>query len=402
MRSRRHSAVAAEHRFHGTNLTDPWGLIYQVQAVNGVSVPSTGDEPLVIRARPGEWVKVTLRNEVLPADPEDRSPLDQPFGPEPSPPPLPIEHKDELGRPDRRAVSPRVSLHPNLVRYDVVTDDGSWVGRNHDSTVASLGRPDDHGGHLEAGQVVFRSHHGGLGPGESNERTYWWYVDHELGPATHADGPGRVCYLHDLADIRNHRHHGLIGALVVEPSDCTPVDPADTSEERWYGATVALVAGAARRTVAHETVLLVQDGLRHFVAGNPALPVSDIVPGDDPEDAGQKAINYRTAMVHPDEVLASGEPPTPIWRVPARTPLWLRLVGAADKPRNHTFTVHGVSWSSAPWQAGGPRVGSLAGLTGGVTHDLVFTAEHPGDHAYRSGVFRWAVENGLWGIIRAT
>lgn len=393
-------AIREPHGYHGTNLTDPWGLLYRVQAVNGQSVDSTGDEPLVIRARPGDWVKLTLRNEVLPADDDDRSPLDPPFGPEPAAPPLPIEHKDKLGRPDKRTVSPRVSLHPNLVRYDVVTDDGSWVGRNHDSTVASLGRREDHGGHLEAGQVVFRSHHGGLGRGETNERTYWWYVDHALGPASHADGPGRVCYLHDLADIRNHRHHGLIGALVVEPGDCVPVDPV-TGDERWIGTTVDLVSTAdPGALVAHETVLLVQDGLRHFVAGNPALPVSDIVPGDDPEDAGQKGINYRVAMVHPNDMLHNGEPATPIWPVTTGTPLWLRLVGAADKPRNHTFNVHGVSWSAAPWQPGGPRVGSLAGLTGGVTHDLVFTAEHPGDHAYRTGVFRWALENGLWGIIR--
>lgn len=395
-------ALRTEHRFHGTNLTDPWGLIYRVQAVNGANVDSEGDEPLVIRARPGEWVKVTLRNEVVP--PEDAPPnlIDPPFGPETAPPPLPIERLDRLGRPAERTVSPRVSLHPSLLRYDVVTDDGSWVGRNHDSTVASRQPRAGHGGHLETGGVVYRSHHGGFGSGAPITRTYWWYVDHELGPASHAGGPGRVCYLHDLADIRNHRHHGLIGALVVEPGDCVPVDP-ETGDERWHGTTVVLVSeDDPTVVVAHETVLLVQDGLRHFVAGNPALPVADIVPGDDPEDAGQKAINYRAAMVHPAEVLHSADPPTPIWSVPAGTPLWLRLVGAADKPRNHTFTVHGVSWSSAPWQDGGPRVDSLSGLTGGVTHDLVFTAEHPGDHAYRSGVFRWAVENGLWGIIRVS
>jgi manganese oxidase len=26
--------------------------------------------------------------------------------------------------------------------------------------------------------------------------------------------------------------------------------------------------------------------------------------------------------------------------------------------------------------------------------------EHAGDHAYRSGVFRWAVTQGMWGILR--
>ena len=70
------------------------------------------------------------------------------FGVEPSPPRLPIEHVDELGDPDRRTVSPRVSLHAALLSYDVVSDDGSNVGRNHDGTVGTL----PVGGHGEHGE----------------------------------------------------------------------------------------------------------------------------------------------------------------------------------------------------------------------------------------------------------
>jgi hypothetical protein len=34
-------------------------------------------------------------------------------------------------------------------------------------------------------------------------------------------------------------------------------------------------------------------------------------------------------------------------------------------------------------------------------HDLVVdVAAEPGDYAYRSGVFRWSVQQGMWGIIR--
>jgi hypothetical protein len=40
-------------------------------------------------------------------------------------------------------------------------------------------------------------------------------------------------------------------------------------------------------------------------------------------------------------------------------------------------------------------------ITAGSVHDLVFDVEARGDHAYRSGVFRWAVEQGMWGILRA-
>jgi hypothetical protein len=88
--------------------------------------------------------------------------------------------------------------------------------------------------------------------------------------------------------------------------------------------------------------------------------------------------------------------------VPTGGTVWLRLVSAADKPRGHTFTVHGVSWPSAPRSGPGPRAGAVGGITAGSVHDLVFDVEARGDHAYRSGVFRWDVDQGMWGILRAT
>ena len=329
---------------------------------------------------------MTLINEIT----RNAGPLLPRFGPETAPPRLPLEETDELGNPSRRLVSPRVSMHPSLLRYDVVSDDGAYVGTNHDTTVAA--RPDPSHAHDDA---VIASDHGHE---QTNWREYWWYADEKLAPQSHHDGPGQVCYLQDMADVRNHRHHGLIGALVVEPADVTPVDPR-TGHERWTGGNV-LLHDAGGGLVANEQVLLVQDGLRHFVAGNPDLPVRDIVPDDDPEDAGQKGINYGAAMAHPRTVLTRDDPPTPIWHASVGQTLWLRLLGAADKPRNHTFTVHGMAWEPAPWVPDGPYEGALSGLTAGTARTMVMQARHAGDHAYRSGVFRWSVENGIWGIIR--
>ena len=48
----------------------------------------------------------------------------------------------------------------------------------------------------------------------------------------------------------------------------------------------------------------------------------------------------------------------------------------------------------------GQRAGAVGGITAGSVHDLVFDVEARGDHAYRSGVFRWDVEQGMWGILR--
>ena len=44
-----------------------------------------------------------------------------------------------------------------------------------------------------------------MGPGESI--TYRWYIDQDFGSAN----------LWDMADIRNHRHHGAFGMLIAEP-----------------------------------------------------------------------------------------------------------------------------------------------------------------------------------------
>lgn len=382
------SARRREHLYDGRRLTDPWGLIFEV--ADGWAEDDTGrrayglrrtGEPLVLRARPGEWIRVTLINELI-GGPDDAPETVLPeFGVEPAPPRLPLDER-------RRTVTPRVSLHPSLLRYDVVSDDGAYVGANHDGTVAARPGSGGHDPHAETDVVTARTP--GHGHDEPNWWEYWWYADPDLA--------GHVCHLQDMADVRNHRHHGLVGALVVEPVGLTPTDPR-TGEERWTGPH-ALLVDRGGDVAADERVLFVQDGLRHFVAGNPTMPVSDVEPGDDPEDSGQKGVSYGCALVHPRDMLDRDEPPTPIWHTDAGRRLWLRLVGATDKPRNHTFTVHGMAWPVAPWVPDGPFEGSLSGLTGGFARTLEMRARGAGDHAYRSGVFRWDVEGGLWGIIR--
>lgn len=404
------TARRIEHRYDGDRFTDPWGLIYEIAAgweaeTDDEGRPTGGlratdvtrsSDPLVLRARRGEWVRVLLINEILSAEPD---PALLPFGVETAPVRLPLERLDDRGIPAGRTVSPRVSLHPSLLGYDVVSDDGAYVGGNHDGTAAPP-RTDDlpehaHGGAGGAGSVVARRH-AGLGHRDVNWREYWWYADEDLAPASHAEGPGQVCYLQDMADVRNHRHHGLVGALVVEPGDVTAHDPA-SGAERWWGTSAELHAQG--RLVAQELVVLVQDGLRLYVGGNPDLPVPDVVPFDDPEDAGQKGMNYRGAPGRPELGLA-GLTAGPVLACRRGTPLWLRIVGACDKPRNHSLTLHGFAWSCAPWVSQGPCVASLSGITTGWAQDLVLQPGQDGDHALRSGAFRWGTEQGLCAIVR--
>jgi hypothetical protein len=49
-----------------------------------------------------------------------------------------------------------------------------------------------------------------------------------------------------------------------------------------------------------------------------------------------------------------------------------------------------------------PQVGSESAITSGTARTFTFTPTHTGDHAYRAGNLRWAVGQGMWGILRVT
>ncbi|MCU0893412.1 MAG: multicopper oxidase domain-containing protein [Rhodospirillales bacterium] len=392
---RRFRVVAEPQRltYRNPELVDPFGLVYRLvaftgpgeaeQLVAGPWVP----EPLILRCREGEWVEVTLSNN-LPAV----------LRPEPFAPEVPVEGRNAF-RP-RRPVSNHVSMHADMLLYDVNLHDGANVGMNPEQTAAP------------GASCVYRWHAALPEGADAGE---------ELGPVL----------LQDMADVRNHRHHGLIGALIVEPRDATPyavgvgeATAKNAAANAWHGARATVVIGGTPGSGAdqyEEAVLLLQDGLRLYLNGNPHFPIPDAPPaageeGVDAEDQGQKGFNYRAEPVGPNtdmngkpapsgNWLANPKPATPVFVVPQGRAVRLHLVGACDKPRNHSVTVHGVTWPEYRFlQAAGssPRVASESAITSGTARTFDFTAEHPGDHAYRSGVLKWTVSQGLWGILRVT
>lgn len=441
-------AQRTEHRYADTALTDPWGLIYRTvnysseafnkafevaiglreadtdDAKNGKKVQKgiwqvedkyidKSDQPLVLRARRGEWIRLILINDLFDEDDSDPNREEDgrvEFGVELSPARLPLEHLDEFSRPDQRTVSSRVSIHASLLSYDVAKFDGSYVGLNFDGTVPPQLRFSAHddthlavpmaGGHLP-GQVIHRLEH----QNNRNWREYWWYADKMLTHDSYTEGPGQVCYLHDMADIRNHRHHGLIGALIVEPPDVTPYKPGSTSTaiegDGWTGLNAEIRATGDGKVIAHETVLFIQDGLRFFVNGNPDFPMPDVNPGDDPEDSGQKGINYRSHPIHHGKVSKQETPVFPVLKTHPGDKVWLQLIGANDKPRQHTITVHGCAWPQASWAPQGAWTGAVSGFSPCRAETIVVTLQHQGDYAVRAGGFRWAAEHGVWSSLRA-
>jgi manganese oxidase len=458
------------------DLTDPFGLYFHAirmthpdgREVNLEPHQNQKLEPLILRALKDEHIEITLENGLsVPVESE-------PFWTAP-------ELELETAKAGKRMVSPYVSIHADMVLSDVRNSDGATVGMNDDQRVA---------------------------PGQ--KKTYTWYADH-LGPSL----------LQDMADLRNHRHHGLIGALVVEPVGSIPLavpDGASTApadaEESWIGSRATVVDGKKRH---EETVLILQDGLRLF-RGSKVPPESakkwdpEDIPGDplpagqavklggdkpqkggaktkpknevnkpDSEDQGQKAFNYRTALL--DEAMVDSKqkaeleingkradlmklraadkisiaeferrevllnakarleelregfkvgtikfedlenaeeelesrwllerttdwfttpPPTPTFVVPAGSNVKFHLVCAADRPRNHSFTIHGHSWQEYPHRGDlSPVIAAEPAISSGTVRTFSFQAnQDTGDYLYRSGITKWAISQGLWGILR--
>lgn len=147
---------------------DPDGLLFVPleeadRARDGKYVP----KPLILRANVGDWIEVTLHNLF---DPDRPVPyFDYPRVP------LDMEHRPSM----------RISLNPQFLHYDPVADSGINVGFNNQEQT--------------------------VGVGESKK--YLWYADKEYGS----------CILQSFGDMRNHRYHGLFGAILIEPAGA-----------RWY------------------------------------------------------------------------------------------------------------------------------------------------------------------------
>lgn len=274
----------------------------------------------------------------------------------------------------------RVSLNPQFLKYDPVASPGVNVGRNPVEQTA--------------------------GPGECVK--YLWHADREYG----------TCLLTSFGDLRNHRHHGLFGAIIVEPPEAKHYSNIRSLEENYKEEAVIAALGVEtfREFVlfAHNGIRLLdkegnlikttEQGLEDGEAGGHEAP--------DHEDTGEKGYNYRSErffnrlqripLIH--KVFDSrvhGDPATPLFRSYTGERVIIRLLMPADKPRNISFVLHGHRWRT---QSDDPFT-RIVPVQGAVSVGNVFNIEPeqtqcPGDYLYRSGSLRWDVESGMWGIYR--
>ena len=117
--------------------------------------------------------------------------------------------------------------------------------------------------------------------------------------------------------------------------------------------------------------------------------VRNTAEAEDPEDSGQKGLNYRTEpMWHrlgfePDAPLqqtrnldfsnalsntqVGGDPQTPVFTANKGTPIRFRVVHGGGHARNHVFALHGHVWQELPWVNNSTELGENRENAGGNT-----------------------------------
>ena len=366
-------------------------------------------EPLILRAAAGDCINVTLRNK-LPATLPDLP------GYNSLPGIVPLFNANQV------LPSSYVGLHPQMVEYFMVSgSDGMNVGLNPAGAVA---------------------------PGGTT--TYQWYAgDVSMGPG----GPRFTAIEFGAINLNSsdpikHSNKGAIGALIIEPQGSTWVEDVDDPAAKRKTRDSATVKKADGTILFRDFVLLFQDDI-NLRRSTGAVPT--VAQGEDAEDSGGKALNYRTEPMwlrmgyEPDapingdggacvgqgfcpvtrsldftNVLSNnlpgvrGDPETPVFYAMAGTPVRMRLLEPGGHPRAHVFNLHGHVWQEEPYINGSTAIGNnlLSEYKGSVhghgpsNHfDAVLQNgaggyfATPGDYLYRDQQ-SFQFDGGLWGILR--
>ncbi|HYH83193.1 MAG TPA: multicopper oxidase domain-containing protein [Longimicrobium sp.] len=401
----------------GGPLHDPTAVVYVYDADLRSGELGRNPDPLVLRVNAGDCVLVRLRNR-LPAELPDLNGWNT----------LPMI----VDRFNANQVLPssRVGLHPQLLSFDVQYSDASQVGLNRNTTVA---------------------------PGEW--RWYQWYAGRS---GTTPSNPTLTARPMELGVVNlvspdriQHSNKGAIAALVVEPRKTWwVVDPANRA-----------AASVFRRNGAfgfHEQVLLFQNDVnlrfgsavtlpvencdlpgadRELCAGRSGIvtqgfaagsAVPNVAEAEDPEDSGQKGLNYRTEpmwfrkgfapnarlgftrTLNLSQVLQGDSAQTPIFVAPAGDSVRLRVVEPGGHARNHVFVLHGHVWEQEPYGkssgiiAGNP-VSEWKGARDGhgpgehfevvPRHGAGGLYQVQGDYLFRDQA-SFGFDGGIWGVMR--
>jgi hypothetical protein len=316
-------------------LHDPTAILYvrTSDLLFGELRASAPIEPLVLRANAGDCIKLTLRNR-LPTTAADLNGFNT----------LPMI-VEGFNANDVKPSS-YVGLHAQLTALDVTRDDGAAVGANFLE--------------LEGPQALL-------------PRLYKWYAgDLRLDPGTSSlvATPIEFGAINLTSSDRiKHSNKGAIGALIIEPQGSTWTEDAGTRASATVcpgGQSPCTMGGA---NAFREFVALFQNDVNLRDAAN--QPIPNTFDAEDPEDSGQKAVNYRTEPVWfrmgfaPDapntvtrnvvftdlltNAQVGGDPETPVFTAAAGDRVRFRLLEPGGHARNSVFQVHGHVWQQEPY-----------------------------------------------------
>lgn len=382
-------------------LEDPGAIMYvRHQDLNTTTnrlKPSIPVEPLILRAKAGDCIKLALVNH-LPSDLSDTQTDGY------STLPMIVEG---FNNNDIRPSS-YVGLTPQLLEFDTLTSSGLNVGIN--PSLWTAGAPAT------------------AAPGTTVN--YKWYAGRDSvknDPTATSNQKRRFAEPVEYGAINlmpsdrvKQVGKGAVAAMVIEPLGSTWVE--DTGSRA--SATVTLADGSKFR----EHVLIFQDDLNLQQNG---VPIPNTAQSEDPEDSGQKSFNYKTEPLWtrmgfaPDEPLEltrsrdftnvlKGASETPLFKSKAGEQVRLRVLQPGGHARNHVFQLHGHGWQEEPYVNGSTVIGknnwsewkgSEPGIGLGSHLNLLLTNgaggfySTPGDYLYRDQA-SFQFDNGLWGIFR--
>ncbi len=349
------AAIQTELIYNRYGDYDPDGLIFvPLEDADRVLSGKCKPKPLILRANVGDWLEITLHNMwERPVTYFDYPKV-----------PLDLKHKP----------SNRVSLNPQFLKYDPISDSGINVGYNPKEQTVGIGE----------------------------SKRYLWKAEREYGS----------CILQSFGDMRNHRYHGLFGAVIVEPAGAEWYENFTKKKNPFAEQAVITASGIESF---REYVLFIQNGIRLLDADGNLIQTA-AAGSDEPvdaEDTGEKGYNYHSERfanrllkdARVWKVFSSkihGDPATPIWKAYSGDRVIFRAMMPADKPRNVSLTIHGHLWREQPKDALSREIPLQGGISIGNRFDMELKggAACPGDYLYRSGSFGWDVESGMWGIFR--
>jgi hypothetical protein len=366
-------------------------------------------EPLILRAVTGDCLKVTLRNKLT----EKYTDYPGYSGANPIVDQFNFNHV---------APSFEVSLHPQLVSFDVQRSDGSNVGLNP----AQFG----------AQSVPIDAF-----------RTYYWYAGDVKGALPTPIEFGATGLT--SSDPIKHSQKGLMGMLIVEPTSASWTLDLDGAGKTTRASAVVTSSNGSFTQFREFGVVLQDDVNLRYASDN--APVENLAVDGDMENSGQKAVNYRAEPLwfrgrwdgshgwNPQTTLSSNspgvwstrqftqfdqiftnayignlEPETPIFLSKAGEAVRMRVTHPSGHTQSHVFELHGHPFLETPYVNGSRTMGvnpnsEYLGSRVGVGPTDHFDMWIPdgaggkfkigGDYFYRSYPGP-RTDAGMWGLFR--